>query len=94
MCWIPLQEHKCLGFIDYTKKKLEPTGETVGANPEKVYKVHKRAGPHLLWRKVEGVVLVQLGEEKAMGRPHWDLPVLERSLQAGGRLTFYTVWQW
>lgn len=79
-------------LTDYTKEKLDPTGETLGANPEKVYKIHKRAGLSLPWRKVEGVVFVQLGEEKAMGKPHWGLPVLEMRLQAGGRLTFYTIW--
>ena len=29
--------------------------------------------------------------EKALGRPHCGLSVLERSLQAGGEMTFYTV---
>jgi len=29
--------------------------------------------------------------EKALGRPHCHLPVLEGSLQAGGELTFYMV---
>jgi len=30
-----------------------------------------------------------LGLEKAPGRPHCGLPLLEGSLEAGGRLTFY-----
>ena len=30
------------------------------------------------------------GEEKALERLHCDLPILERSLQAGGGMNFYT----
>ena len=39
----------------------------------------------------EAVVVIQLGEEKALGRHHCGLPVLEESLQAEGGLTFYAV---
>jgi len=46
--------------------------------------------PFLL-RKSEGVGLVQPGEEKAPMRPHHVPLVLERSLQAIGGLTFYTI---
>jgi len=40
-------------------------------------------------KKAEGADLIQLGEEKALGRPHCGLLVLEGSIQAGGGLTFY-----
>ena len=39
-------------------------------------------------KKAEGADLIQLGEEKALGRPHCGLLVLEGSLPAEG-LTFY-----
>lgn len=37
----------------------------------------------------EGVGTVQHGEENTLGRPHCNLPELERSLQAEGGPTFY-----
>ena len=43
----------------------------VGVGPEEGHKDAQRAGA-LLWRKVEEVGLVQPGEEKALGRPHWE----------------------
>ena len=39
--------------------------------------------------KVEGTGLVQLREEKAAGRPHCGLPVLEGSILTGGEMTVY-----
>jgi len=39
--------------------------------------------------KRSGVILLK--KENALVRPHCSLPVLEKGLQAGGRLTFYTV---
>jgi len=39
-------------------------------------------------RKVEGFEFVQPGEEKALGRPHCILLVLEESLQVGGVQNF------
>jgi len=59
--------------------------------PQEGHKDNQRTGSPLLQRKVEGVGLFQLGEEKALERPHCVLPVLEGSLQAGRELTFYTV---
>lgn len=41
-------------------------------------------------RQNEGTGLVQPGEERALGRPNCNLPVLEWSLQAGRGLIFYT----
>jgi len=37
------------------------------------------APPSLLRGKVEGTGIVQLGEEKTPGRPHYGLPELERN---------------
>ena len=67
----------------------------VGASPEESHKDDQRAGAPLLWRQPEGLGIVQLGEEKTLTRPHCDLLMLERSLQAGGGPKFYThrLWQ-
>jgi len=59
----------------------------VGVGPEEDREDDQRAGAPLLWRQAEGVGLVQLGEEKDAGTLHCSLPVLERSLQAGGLFT-------
>jgi len=40
----------------------------------------QEAGAPLLWGKAEEVGFVQPGEEKALGRSHYDFPVLEGSL--------------
>lgn len=48
--------------------------------PEEGHEDAHRPKAPLLWRTVEGARLVQLGEGKAPGRPHWGLPVLKMSL--------------
>jgi len=48
-----------------------------------------RAGAPLLRRQAEGAGFVQLGEEKAPGRPHCSLPIVKGRLQTGGKETFY-----
>jgi len=53
----------------------------VGVGPEDGHRDDQRAGALLLQRQVEGVGLVQLGEEKTMGRPHCSLPVLKGSYE-------------
>jgi len=50
----------------------------------------QRVGVPLLWRKADGIKIVQPGEEKAPGRPHCGLLVLAGSLWTGGRPNFYT----
>ena len=40
-------------------------------------------------KKVEGTGLVQLGEEKAPGRPHCGLSILEGSIETGGGMAIY-----
>ena len=52
----------------------------VGGGPEEAHGDDLWVGVPLLWRKVEGVGIVQLGEEKALGKPHWGFPVFEGSL--------------
>ena len=52
----------------------------VGASLEKGHENHQRAGVPLLQGKTEGTGLVQFGGEKAPGRPHFGLPVLEGSV--------------
>lgn len=64
----------------------------VGVGSEKSHKDTWNAGAPFPWRKVEGTGLVKFEEIKASGRPHCGLPVLEGNLQAGGGLTFYTIW--
>jgi len=53
---------------------LEPPAQeghgAVGGGPEKGHKNNPRAGAPLLWGKTERVGAVQLGEEKAAGRPY------------------------
>ena len=52
---------------------LERHGDS-GAGPEQVI----RGLEHLSYeKKVEGVELVQLGEEKALGRPDSNLPIFK-----------------
>ena len=48
---------------------------------------------HLSYKEgLRELVLVELGEEKAVGRPHYCLPVPEEvPLQVGGEPTFYMV---
>jgi len=53
-------------------------------------KYDQRAGALLLQRQAEGAGLVQLGEEKAVRRPHCSLPVFKRGLQTGRKSTFYS----
>jgi len=60
----------------------------VVAGPEEGCEDGQRAGAPLLWRQAEGAEPVELGQEKAPGRPHCGLPVLERSLSAGGDQLF------
>jgi len=52
-------------------------GRAVEVSPEEDHKDDQRAGAPLLWRQAEGALAVQSGEEKAPGRPHYSLPVLE-----------------
>jgi len=49
----------------------------------------QRTGASLLWRQAGGGGLVQPGEEKALGRPHCSLPVLEGELK---QEDVYAVW--
>ena len=63
----------------------------VGAGPEEGHKDDQRAGVPSLWRKAERDELVLSGEEKALVRPHYGLPVLEGRLQVEGGLTFNMV---
>ena len=48
---------------------------------------------HLFYRKDGGAGPVPLGEEKATGRSHCSLPVLEGSLPTGEGLTSYMIWK-
>lgn len=66
----------------------------VGVGPEKGYRDEQRARAHLLWRKVEGNELVQPGEQKALRRPHYRLPVLEGSLINWREINIYRGRQW
>jgi len=61
----------------------------VGEGPEEGHEDDQRAGASPLRRQAEGAGLVHPGEEKAVSRPHWSLPVLKRGLQKGGESTFY-----
>jgi len=76
------------------RPRVQEGYRAVRAGPEEDHIGNHRAGAPLLWRNNEGVVLVYLGEEKALGRPHCDSPVLEGSLQAGKKSTFYIVLQY
>jgi len=58
---------------DAPQAVLCPAQEECGADGmglEEGQEDGQRAGAPLLWRKAEGVGLIQLGEEKALGRPH------------------------
>ena len=59
-----------------------------GAGLEEGNKDDQCTGVPLLYIKAEGAGLVQAGEEKATGRPHCSIPVLEVSLKIGGKSTF------
>ena len=64
---------------------LEPSAQQrhgpVGVGPEEGHKNDKRDREPLLLGKAERVGTIQLGEEKAVRRPHCDLSVLKRGLQ-------------
>ena len=63
---------------------LGPSGQeksgTVGAGPEEGYEGSQRVGALLLQRKAEGAALVQPGEEKALGKNGFSLPVIKGNL--------------
>jgi len=49
----------------------------------------QRAGTPLLLRQAEGTALVQSGQEKAVGRSHYGLPVFKGRLETGWKSILY-----
>jgi len=58
---------------------LQKSCRAVRVGLEEGHKDDQKSGTPLLQRKVEGAGLVQSIEEKALGRLHFSLPVLEGS---------------
>ena len=70
--------------VQYRRSPVQEGCGTVGVGPKEGHEDYQRAGSFLTStfyeKKAGGVGVVQSGKEKALGRPHCCLPVLEGSL--------------
>ena len=76
-------------FLILFKNKAQEECSTLGVSPEEGQEDAQKAGTPLLRRQAEEARLVQPGEEKALGRTHCGLPVLDPVSRRG--LNFYMI---